>query len=109
MWTGNKENSEYTAQITPYHNKVHAEIICREKNKDKGFNETTAGNNLWLTVMDKSFGKMFGNNPREKDWKDANDWVEKQLEMIKQYGTVMVIKPEHLRNQEGYGNFEKLH
>ena len=31
--------------------------------------------------------------PTEKDWQDANKWVNEQLEMIEKYGTVMVTKP----------------
>ena len=92
MWTGLKENSEYSAQITPYHGYVNAEIICNHK--DKGFNK----GGLWLTVMDKRFGRMFRNSPRKKDWENANKWIEKQLNLINEHGTVMVTKPKHLDN-----------
>lgn len=94
MWTGLKENCEYSAQITPYRGKVYAEIIRRDRNK--GFYEHTLG--LWLTVSDKSFGSMFRSAPTEKDWQKATDWVEQQLNLIEKYGTVMVTQPEHIRN-----------
>jgi len=98
MWTGLKANNEYSAQITPYGNKVNAEIITRDK--DKGFYD----NGLWLTVMDKSFSGSFTNEPREKDWIDANEWIEKQLNLIDKYGTVMVTKPKHLYDSERLAN-----
>lgn len=96
MWTGLKENSEYTAQITPYHGKVHAEIIRRDK--DKGFYDSRI--DLWLTVMDKSFGSHFRSEPREIDYQRATKWVEEQLSMIEEYGTAMVTRPQHLIDAE---------
>jgi len=96
MWTGLEENSEYSAQITPYHGKVNAEIISRDK--DKGFYDSEL--DLWLTVMDKSFGSIWQSQPTEKDWKKATKWVNEQLEMIEKYGTVMVTKPKHRRDRE---------
>jgi len=96
MWTGLKENSEYSAQITPYGGKVNAEIIRRDR--DKGFYEHKLG--LWLTVCDKSFGSMWRSAPTEKDWQAATKWVEEQLNLIEKYGTVMVTKPEHIRRSE---------
>lgn len=96
MWTGNKENAEYSAQITPYGGRVNAEIIC--KSNDKGFHEHRL--NLWLTVCDKSFGKWWRRSaPTEQDWKDATEWVEEQLRLIEKYGTVIITKPKYLREQ----------
>jgi len=100
MWTGLKENSEYSAQITPYHGKVNAEII--RKDKETGFYSNKI--DCWLTVMDKEFGSMWHKSPREKDWVAATKWVEEQLALIEKYGTVMVTKPEHLRRSESYKN-----
>ena len=109
MWTGFKENTEYSAQITPYHNEVHAEIIVRDKNKDKGFHEHNSIGGLWLTVMDKSFGsKWFTDEPTEDDWKNAVNWVETQLTLIEKYGTVMVTKPAHIRRSENAHNTKDL-
>jgi hypothetical protein len=96
MWTGLKENSEYSAQITPYHGYVMAEIISRDK--DTGLYDYKL--DLWLTVLDKSFGSMWRKTPTEKDWQDANKWAIKQLELIEKYGTVIVKKPQHLRNNK---------
>ena len=93
MWTGLKENSTYTAQITPYHGKVNAEILVLDK--DKGFYEPKLG--LYLTVMEKSFGRSFSTEPREQDWVDAKKWVETQLKMIEEHGTVIVTKPNFLK------------
>lgn len=95
MLTGLKENSEYTAQITPYHGFVNAEIIV--KDKDKGFHEPKL--NLYITVMDKSFGKNFRSCPREKDYIAANKWIKEQLALIEKYGTVIVTKPNHLNEK----------
>ena len=92
MWTGLKENSEYTAQITPCHGYVIAEIICR--GGDNGFYDNRL--KLWLTVMDKFFGSSWRKAPKEEDWQKANDWVNKQLQMIGKYGTVVVTKPKHI-------------
>ena len=94
MWTGLKENSEYSAQITPYGNKVNAEIIRRDK--DKGFYDPKS--DIWLTVLNKSFGSFWNSEPTEEDWAEANAWVEQQLKLIEKYGTVMVTKPKYLRN-----------
>lgn len=96
MWTALKENSEYSAQITPFSGKVNAEIIRRDK--DKGFYNSEI--DCWLTVLDKSFGSMWRNAPTEKDWKDANKWINEQLDLIEKYGTVMVKKPQHLIDSE---------
>lgn len=95
MWTGLKENSEYTGQITPYHGKVNAEIIMR--NKKEGFYESKI--DLWLTVMDKSFGSSFASQPREKDYLDAQKWINEQLELIEKHATVMVTKPKFLNDK----------
>ena len=101
MWTGLKENTEYSAQITPYHGYVMAEIIAAEKNKEKGFNEHSKyDSGLWLTVLDKRFGSWFRKTPTEQNWKDANKWVETQLDLIEKYGTVVVTKPQYLRDSE---------
>lgn len=95
MWTSLKENSEYSAQITPYHGYVHAEIINRS---GKEFLDHKLG--LWLTAMDKSFGSFWQKAPTQKNWQDANMWIKVQLELIGKYGTVMVTKPKHLRDSE---------
>ncbi len=100
MWTGLKENSEYSAQITPYQGKVNAEIIRRDK--DKGFYDYKL--DLWLTVLDKSFGSMWRKTPTEKYWQDANKWVNEQLELIEKYGTVMVTKPQHMIDSDRLAN-----
>lgn len=92
MWTDLKSNKEYTAQITPYHGKVNAEILS----KNKAFFDPKM--NIYLTVLDKSFGSFWRETPTEKNWKDANKWVEEQLKLISEYGTVIVSKPNHLRN-----------
>lgn len=95
MWTGLKENSEYSAQITPYHGHVNAEIIRRDK--DKGFYDYKI--DCWLTVMDKSFGRTFASSPRQKDWDAAKRWVEEQLKMIEENATVMVTMPQFLKTE----------
>jgi hypothetical protein len=92
MWTGLKENSEYTAQITPYRNKVHAEIIS--KKKSRGYYDKFI--DAHITIMDKTFGGFFSRYPKEKDYTDANKWVEEQLSLINSYGTVIVTEPEYL-------------
>ena len=94
MWTGKYENAEYSAQIAPYHGRVHAEIIKRKK--ETGGFEGRLGSNLWLTVMDKSFGKAFRKEPREKDWLAAKAWVEEQLELITEHATGLVTTPKFL-------------
>lgn len=93
MWTGLKDNAEYTAQITPYHGKVNAEIIMCDRKP--GFYETKL--DLWLTVMDKSFGRSYASQPREKDYLAAQKWVNEQLELIEKHATVMVTKPSFLK------------
>jgi hypothetical protein len=50
--------------------------------------------------MDKSFGKPFSSQPREKDWIAANKWVDEQLELISKHATVMITKPQHLRDAD---------
>jgi hypothetical protein len=92
MWTGKNENEEYTAQIAPYHGKVHAEIIKR--NPDTGGRE----GDLWLTIMDKSFGKSRNSTPREEDYVAANKWVEEQLVLINKHATTLVTTPKFLRD-----------
>lgn len=91
MWTGLKENSEYSAQITPYGGRVNAEIIC----KDNDFYDRKL--DLWLSVCNKSFGSIWRSAPTEKDWQKATKWVEEQLSLIGKYGTVVVTEPEFLR------------
>lgn len=92
MWTGKYENAEYTTQIAPYHGRIHAEII--KKNADTGGKT----GDLWLTVMDKSFGRSMANQPREKDWIAAHVWAKTQLDLITQYGTTLVTTPKFLRD-----------
>ena len=98
MWTGKYDNLEYTAQITPYHGKINAEIIKR--NAETGGHEGRAGSNLWLTIMDKSFGKSMRKTPREEDWKAAHAWVKEQFDLINKYGTAIVTTPKFLRDIE---------
>lgn len=94
MWTGKYENAEYTTQIAPYHGKVHAEIIKR--NPETGGHEING--DLWLTVMDRSFGKAFRKEPRKQDWLDANVWVKIQLTHISEYATGLITTPKFLKN-----------
>lgn len=94
MWTGKHDNSEYTAQIAPYHGKVHAEIIKRDK-ETGGYEYKLE---LWLTIMDKSFGKSMRKTPREEDYVAANKWVEEQLALIKKHATALVTTPKFLRD-----------
>ncbi len=91
MWTSIKNNRTYSAQITPYHGSVKVEIIYLSDAYRDIINKE-----LWLTVMDKSFGSFFRSSPTEKNYKDATAWVEKQLELIEEYGTAIVKKPEFL-------------
>lgn len=79
----------YSAQISCYQGKIYAEIIYKSK-------EMFGNGDLWITSLDKSFGSSFSNTPREKDWIEANEWVNKQLELIEKYGTVIVTKPKYL-------------
>lgn len=104
IYTGTKENSEYSAQITPYQGYVYAEIISSKKNKDK-FNDSSG---LWLAVMSKRFGSRWRSAPREEDWIKANDWINEQLELINKYGTVVVTKPDHIRDIERQGLHERM-
>lgn len=85
------ESNLYLAQISCYRGKVYAEIIYNAK-------EMFETNGLWITSLDKSFGSSFRNTPREKDWIDANKWVDKQLELIEKYATVIVAKPNYLKD-----------
>jgi hypothetical protein len=94
MWTGKNENEEYTAQIAPYHGKVHAEII--KTNKSTGGYQYDL--KLWLTIMDKSFGKSRNSTPREEDYVAANKWVLEQLALIKTHATALVTTPKFLRD-----------
>jgi len=89
-WTGLKEGNIYTAQITPYHGSVQAEIIC----KHDSFKGKEYLDDLWLCVMNKEFGRMFSSQPREKDWQRAVKWVETQLNLIEKYSTAVVKQPE---------------
>lgn len=98
MWTGKYENLEYTAQITPYHGKIYAEII--KKNAETG----GKSGDIWLSIMDKSFGKAFRKTPREKDWINAHGWVKKQFDLITTYGTALVTTPKYLRDIEKQNN-----
>jgi len=90
MWTGNKENEEYTAQISPYHGQVHAEILSKK------YSQSRQSPELWLNVMEKSFGKNRNNEPTQLDWENANKWVETQMTLIKKFGTVLVTRPKKL-------------
>jgi hypothetical protein len=92
MWTGNKEGSIYTAQISTYNKKVNAEILC----KDNDFHESRL--NLWLCVMHKSFSPRWGKELTEKEWIAASKWVEEQLGLVEKHGTVLVTKPNFLRD-----------
>lgn len=94
MWTGNNDNAEYTAQIAPYHGRVHAEILkCSKKTGGYDYNLK-----LWLTIMDKSFGKACHRTPREEDYVAANKWVEEQLALITKHATALVTTPKYLRD-----------
>jgi hypothetical protein len=94
MWTGKYEYAEYTAQIAPYHGKVHAEII--KTNKSTGGYQYDL--KLWLTIMDMSFGKSLRRSPREEDYVAANKWVEEQLALIKKHATALVTTPKFLKD-----------
>jgi hypothetical protein len=92
MWTSLKANREYTAQITPYHNKVVAEILVKKESK------TAFLGDLYLTVAEKYFGSFFQKEVKESDWIKANEWVERQLSMIEKHGTVIVTRPQFIRD-----------
>jgi len=46
--------------------------------------------------MRKSFGSIWQIAPTEKNWIEANKWVDNQLKMIEKYGTGIVTKPKTL-------------
>jgi len=92
MYTGSELKKEYSFQITPYHGNVHAEILCNNKSfKYEG---------LWILSMYKSFGSFWGRSaPREKDYINAQKWVDEQVSLLEKYGTVVITKPEYLNNK----------
>ena len=92
MLTSIVEGSEYSYQIAPYHGYVHVHIVCRNRNYQD--NSTR----LWLTIMDKKFGRAFASNPRPKDYKKAKVWANEQINLIRQNGTATIVKPEFLKN-----------
>lgn len=96
MWTGKKDTHEYSAQITPYHGYVNAEIIYRDK--DNAFNNGHYDSKLrlWLTVSCKRFGSAFRSAPTEKDYQKATAWVERQLNLMDKYSTCALAEPRHL-------------
>ena len=104
IYTDIKENSEYSAQITPHGGYVYAEIISSKKNKDK-FNDSSR---LWLAVMSKRFGSRWRSAPTESDWIKARDWINEQLGLINKYGTVVVTKPEHIREIQKQALYDRM-
>lgn len=96
MLTSLKNQRTYTAQITPYGSKVHAEIVYTDK--DKFFYDRKI--ELWHTAMHKSFGKTFASHPREQDYIDAKNWINEQLELIKKHATAIVAEPVYLKETE---------
>lgn len=86
-----KTKPEYVGQLTVYHGQVNVCILCTSSfyyNSDI---------KLWVTVMDKSFGKMFRSAPRQIDWERAEKWMKEQLSFIQRYTTDIRVEPKELK------------
>jgi hypothetical protein len=99
-----RENSEYTAQIHAYKGVVYVEIL--KNSNDEWFRDNLC-RDLYHTIMDNNFGSMFRNAPREKDWIKAHKWMNKQLDLIEKYGTVLIERPKCISDAEKLEAFRK--
>lgn len=95
MYTGRKksaiENEEYHAQLSVYHGKVHVEILSKKYSKDIRMD-------LYLTVMDKSFGYSGRSHPRQKDYDNAKKWMEDRMNELENNTTNLVTTPIWMKN-----------
>lgn len=95
MYTGRKkadiENTEYHAQLSVYHGKVHVEILSKKYSRDHRID-------LYLTVMDKSFGYSGRSHPRQKDYDNAKKWMENRMDELEKNTTVLLTRPIWMKN-----------
>jgi len=89
------ENRVYSGQITVYGGKVIAEIIYKSEKLDGSFAD------LYMCSHYKKFGRWFQSEPRKIDYINARKYLDKHFDLLEQYGTQVVKKPqpiiEHIR------------
>lgn len=95
MYTGknkpDRENKEYHAQISVYHGTVRVDILS------KTYSFAT-GTDLYLTIMDKTFGRMFRSQPRPKDYENAKRWMNDRMNDLEEHTTHLITRPEFLKH-----------
>jgi hypothetical protein len=85
-----ENKTEYAGQLTVYNGYVNVSIICTNSFY------YISNVKLWISVMNKSFGKFFRSSPRESDWVKAKKWMDEQLALINKYATDIKVKPQEL-------------
>lgn len=92
-----RSNGQHTAQIHAYQGVVYVEIM--QKSNSEWF-RVRKMDDFYHTLMHKTFGSMWRSAPREKDWIKANEWMNKQFDLLDKYSTVLITRPQRLYDMD---------